>query len=207
MKRAWLIASLAVVGAVVGIAAEVVRDAGPAQTVADLATGWTILGCGLWGWAQRPDQRCWPLLAAAGLGWFAGNFAGGDLLLYAHRGLMVHAVVVGSRTRSKLAPAAIVLGYGDVVAAGGSLGAATTIAVAVALVVVAAASTGFFLESLVALAAGFGIAGFTASANLSAGEVDYAYEAALVASALLLVAGAARELRARARVADLVVEL
>jgi signal transduction histidine kinase len=207
MKLGWLIASLAAVGAVVGIAAEVVSDAGLAQSVPDLATGWTILGCGLWGWARRPDQRCWPLLAVAGLAWFAGNFAGGDVLLYAHRGLMVHAVVVGSRTRSPLAPVPIVLGYSDVVAAGGSLGGAATIAVAVALVVVAPGSEGFFLGSLLALAAGFGIAGFTASADLSAGELDYGYETALVAAALLLAAGAARELRTQARLADLVVEL
>jgi signal transduction histidine kinase len=207
MKRAWLIASLAAVGTVVGIAAEVVRDAGLAQSVADLATGWTILGCGLWGWAQRPDQRCWPLLAAAGLVWFAGNFAGGDVLLYAHRGLIVHAVVVGSRTRSRLAPAPIVLGYADVVTAGGSRGGAVTIAVAVALVVIAPGSKGFFLGSLLAVAAGFALAGFTASADLSAGEMDYAYEVALVAAALLLAVGAAQELRTRARLADLVVEL
>jgi signal transduction histidine kinase len=210
MKRAWLIASVAAAGAVVGIAAEVVSDAPLGPSVGDLATGWTILGCGLWGWTQRPDQRCWPLLAAAGFAWFAGNFAAADLLLYVHRGLLVHAVVVGSRTRSRLAPVPVALGYTDVVAAGGSLNGATTIAVAVALVVVAPGSKGFALGSLLALAAGFGVTGLSASAGLSAAGVDavtYAYDAALALSALLLAAGTARELRARAGLADLVVEL
>jgi len=207
MTRAWSIASLAVVGAVLGIAAEVVADAPLGPSVADLATGWTILGCGLWGWTQRPDQRCWPLLTAAGFAWFAGNFADDDVLLYAHRGLLVHAVVLGTRGRSRRATATVVLGYADVFAAGGPVGGAATIAVAVALVVVALGSKAFALGSLLTLAAGFGVAGVTASADLAASGVDavtYAYEAALTLSALLLAACAAR---ARVHLADLVVEL
>jgi signal transduction histidine kinase len=210
MRRGWLIASVGAAGVVLGIAAEVASDAALGESVADLATGWTILGCGLWGWAWRPDQRCWPLLAAAGLAWFAGNFFSGAVILYTHRGLMVHAVVVGSRTRSRLAPVPTALGYADVGLAGTSLDGATTIALAVALVVVALAANGFFLASLLALAAGVAVAGLTASADLSAGAfhaVTYIYEAALAASALLLAVGGARELRASARIADLVVEL
>src|SRR5512132_797605 len=208
MHRAWLIASMAAAGAALGIAAEVVSDAALGPSVVDLVTGWTILGCGLWGWMQWPDERSWSLMVAAGFAWFAGNFAAVDVLRYAHRGPLVHAVVTGSRTRSRLTFAPVVLGYADVFASG--VRGATTIAVGVALVVVAPGTKGFALGSLLTLAAGFLLAGATATAHLSAGGVDavtYGYDAALGLSALLLATGAARLQRAHARLADLVVEL
>jgi signal transduction histidine kinase len=208
MHRAWLIASMAAAGAALGIAAEVVSDAALGPSVVDLVTGWTILGCGLWGWMQWPDERSWSLMVAAGFAWFAGNFAAVDVLRYAHRGPLVHAVVTGSRTRSRLTFAPVVLGYADVFASG--VRGATTIAVGVALVVVAPGTKGFALASLLTLAAGFLLAGATATAHLSAGRVDavtYGYDAALGLSALLLATGAARLQRAHARLADLVVEL
>jgi signal transduction histidine kinase len=208
MHRAWLFGSVAAAGAGVGIAAEVVSGAALGPSVVDLAAGWTILGCGLWGWTQWPDQRHWQLLVVAGFAWFAGNFAAVDVLRYAHRGPLVHAVVTGSRTRSRLTLVPVVLGYADVFASG--VRGATTIAVGVAILVVAPGARGFALGSLLTLAAGFVLAGVTASAYLSAGEVDavtYGYDAALGLSALLLAAGAARVQRTNARLADLVVEL
>src|SRR5512133_1396837 len=116
MRRAWLFGSVATAGAGLGIAAEVASGAALGPSVVDLVTGWTILGCGLWGWTQWPDQRHWQLLLVAGLAWFAGNFAAVDVLRYAHRGPLVHAVVTGSRTRSRLTFAPVVLGYADVFA-------------------------------------------------------------------------------------------
>ena len=208
MYRAWLFGSVATAGAGLGIAAEVASGAALGPSVVDLVTGWTILGCGLWGWTQWPDQRHWQLLLVAGFAWFAGNFAAVDLLRYAHRGPLVHAVVTGSRTRSRLTLIPVVLGYADVFASGAR--GATTIAVGVAILVVAPGTRGFSLGSLLTLAAGFVLAGATASAHLSpAGtdEVTYGYDAALGLSALLLAIGAARAQRAHARLADLVVEL
>jgi signal transduction histidine kinase len=208
MRRAWLFGSVAAAGAGLGIAAEVVSGATLGPSVVDLATGWTLLACGLWGWTQWPDQRHWQLLVVAGFAWFAGNFAAVDVLRYAHRGPLVHAVVAGSRTRSRLTLVPVVLGYADVFASGAR--GATTIAVGAAILVVAPGARGFSLGSLLTLAAGFVLAGATASAHLSAGGVDavtYGYDAALGVSALLLATGAARAQRAHARLADLVVDL
>ena len=137
MRRTWLIAALAVAGIVLGIAAEVVADAGLYQAAADLATGWILLACGLWGIHQRPAQGRWLLVAAAGLTWFAGNFSATADLVYLHRGPLVHAVVAATRKRSPLATATVAVGYADgllVAHANGWL----TIAVAVALVALAA---------------------------------------------------------------------
>src|SRR4051794_35669739 len=98
MPRDRVIAIVATGGVVVGIAAELVSDASLARSVADLATGWTLLGCGLWGWRGRPRESRWLLLAAAGITWFAGNFADagsspvssvGAALIYLHRGPLV----------------------------------------------------------------------------------------------------------------------
>ena len=147
MRRGWLIAVLAAGGGVLGITAAAVSDAGLDEAAADLATGWTLLACGLWGMQQHNAQRRWRLVVAAGLTWFAGNFSASAGLVYFHRGPLVHAVVAatqgshgrrsprGSSARSPLALAAVAAGYADALVverANGWL----TIAVIVALVLI-----------------------------------------------------------------------
>ena len=136
MRRWWLIGSVAAAAAI-GIAGEWVSDASLGQSAADLATGWTLVGCGLWGWAQRPDQRRWPLMALAGILWFAGNFADagspavasiGAALVYLHRGPLVHAVVAASRIRSWPAVVVVCAGYADAVVTGSATGSLTVAA-------------------------------------------------------------------------------
>ena len=122
MRRTWLIASLAIAGVAVGIAAELASDAGADQVALDLATGWTLLACGLWGIAQRPAQQRWLLVAAAGLTWFAGNFSATADLVYLHRGPLVHAVVAATRNRSPIALAALAAGYADALVVGDANG-------------------------------------------------------------------------------------
>ncbi|MDA0158719.1 hypothetical protein OM076_00465 [Solirubrobacter ginsenosidimutans] len=91
-------------GAAIGLAAEYAANGldAPGRALADLATGWVVLGCGLLLWRRAPRRTTGPLLAATGLTWFAGNFAGA--LIYVHRGPLVHALVPSS-------PAMVVAGY------------------------------------------------------------------------------------------------
>ena len=97
-------------GAVVGVAAEwrLHGWADPGGWLADLVTGWAMIGCGLVGWARRPQSRSGALLAAAGFAWFVPNFAssGAGLLgwlgaraLYLHRGPLVQLVLTYPRGR------------------------------------------------------------------------------------------------------------
>jgi signal transduction histidine kinase len=74
----------------------------PAAVAADLAVGWTLIGCGLVGWSRRPQSGAGPLLALAGFAWFCGTLAGsrigvvatvGAALLFVHRGPLCHAII------------------------------------------------------------------------------------------------------------------
>ncbi|HVD89195.1 MAG TPA: hypothetical protein VNB91_09920, partial [Jatrophihabitantaceae bacterium] len=78
-------------GAAFGIAAEWVYFGWDdvAGWLPDLATGWTLIACGLVGWARRPESRSGPLLAATGFAWFAANLLG-EQALYLHRGPLIH---------------------------------------------------------------------------------------------------------------------
>ncbi len=228
MRRGWIIAIAAAAGTAFAVIAELVADAGPATSLADLATGLTIFGCGLWGARQRPAELRWRLLAFAGIAWFAGNFADagvtvassiGTALLYLHRGPLVHAAVTGSRTRYRpLMVLAVMAGYAAALVTGTPNGALTL--VAAALVAALAASTlarrGVHVprhERLVAgsqltLAAALVLASVTALAGVTYGIAEgslYGYETGLSVSALLLAAALGSESRVRARLADLVV--
>ncbi len=88
--RLWLLAA----GAAVGIAAEWVYFGwdDPGEWLPDLAVGWTLIACGLVGWARRPESRSGPLLTATGFAWFAANFAS-EQALYLHRGPLIHLVL------------------------------------------------------------------------------------------------------------------
>ena len=89
---------------IVGLGAEWLARSGQslAAAVADLAVGWTLIGCGLLGWARRPQGRVGPLLALTGFAWFLGTLAEsgigfvaslGTALLFVHRGPLCHAII------------------------------------------------------------------------------------------------------------------
>src|SRR5260370_1170253 len=93
----------------------------PRGWVADLVTGWAMMGCGLAGWARRPDSGSGALLAAAGFAWFAPDFAAsgvgpvgwlGAQALYLHRGPLVQLVLTypRGRVRGPLAGAPVAAG-------------------------------------------------------------------------------------------------
>jgi signal transduction histidine kinase len=90
----WTRRALWPAGIVVGLAAEYVSGF-DVPALADLATGWIVLACGLLLWRRAPRRATGPLLAATGLTWFAGNFTGA--LLYLHRGPLIHALVPSPR--------------------------------------------------------------------------------------------------------------
>src|SRR5215472_8757785 len=111
-------------GVVVGVAAEwrLYGWADPGGWVADVVTGWAMIGCGLAGWARRPQSRSGALLAAAGFAWFVYDFAasGAGLLgwlgahaLYLHRGPLVQLVLTypQGRVRGRVEGAAVGAGY------------------------------------------------------------------------------------------------
>jgi signal transduction histidine kinase len=93
----------------------------PRHWIPDLAVGWTFIGCGLIGWARRPESRAGPLMAATGFAWFVGNFAQVGVvvawlaahLVYLYRGPLVQLVLAypSGRPGSRLAQGATAVGY------------------------------------------------------------------------------------------------
>jgi signal transduction histidine kinase len=92
------------VGAVMfGVLAEWVGGPWPSPSaLADLATGWVLMGFGLVAWSRRPMSRVGPLIVVSGFAWFLGTFAGSDIGLLAtvgglcltvHRAPLVHAII------------------------------------------------------------------------------------------------------------------
>ena len=76
-----------------GVAAELATyDSGELATaIADLVTGWVLIGCGLVAWERRASSRVGALLVLAGGAWFLGSFL--EAALYLHRAPLVHALL------------------------------------------------------------------------------------------------------------------
>jgi signal transduction histidine kinase len=204
----------------------------PRRWVPDLAVGWTLIGCGLVAWKRRPESRTGPLMAATGFTWFLGNF--GDLgmaavawvsahLVYLHRGPLVQLVLTfpSGRPSSRLAKAAVVVGYAAAVITPVWRSEVATILLAVLLLGVCARD---YVRAVgrsrrarrIALQAVAGLSVVlvgTAAARLllPAGEVSgpslLVYEATLCVLAVGLLAGLLLAPWDRAAVTDLVVEL
>jgi len=112
------------VGVGVGVLAEGIGFgwADARHWVPDLLTGWIVIACGLIAWARRADSAVGPLLAAAGFGWFIGNFAGiGPPVIawlagnatYIHRGPLVHALLSypTGRLHGRVERVVVLVGY------------------------------------------------------------------------------------------------
>ena len=121
---AWLRTAAWPAGLVLGLGAEWLASPGQdvATAAADLAVGWTLIGCGLIGWSRRPHSSVGPLLALAGFTWFLGTLAGsprgtvaaiGAALLFVHRGPLCHAIIgyPGGRPAGRLGVAAVIACY------------------------------------------------------------------------------------------------
>ena len=83
------------------------------EGVADVAAGVALLAAGAVTWVGARRSRTGPLLVLAGVAWLAGDVA--SPLVYAHRGLLVHALLTypSGRTRSAPIMAVIALAYID----------------------------------------------------------------------------------------------
>jgi signal transduction histidine kinase len=221
-------------GSAFGIVAEWISFgwSDPRHWVPDLVTGWSLIACGLVAWSRRPGSRIGPLMAAAGFGWFFGNFASTDVAavdwlgahaLYVYRGPLVHLLVTypSGRFSSRLDRVTVAVGYAAAVVTPVWASEVGTIVLAGLLVVVCARyyfravgpSRRAGLWALWA-AAGFGLAlAGGAVARLALPAVDanepslLALEATLCALAGGLLAGLLSRSWEWAAVTDLVVEL
>jgi signal transduction histidine kinase len=214
---------------VVGVAAEwqLYGWANPGSWVPDLLTGWCLIGCGLAGWARRPQSRSGALLTAAGFAWFVPNFVAsgvgplgwlGAHTLYLHRGPVVHLVLTypRGRVRDRVEGAAVAVGYAAAVVTPAWASRAGTIVLAA--FVVAVAVRGYVraaggerrmrrsaLQATAVLTAG--VAGIALVRGAASAATRRAYEVMLCALAAGLFIGLMRWPWERAEVADLVVEL
>ncbi len=211
-------------GAALGIGAEAASFgwSEPGDWLPDLAVGWTLIGCGLAGWARRPESGSGPLMAATGFAWFAANFAS-EQALYLHRGPLIQLVLCYPRGRlgGRLDRVVVAIAYGAAILPVVWRSEAATIALAALML--AAAGHGYvravgrrrrmrlaslwataFLAAVLAGIAAIRPAFPTPEANDATLLV---YQAALCTLAVALLAGLFREPWARTGVTDLVVDL
>jgi signal transduction histidine kinase len=204
----------------------------PRRWIPDLAVGWSLIGCGLVAWEQRPESRTGPLMAATGFTWFLGNFSQIGVaavawvaahLVYLHRGPLVQLVLTypSGRASSRLARAAVAVGYAAAVITPVWRSEVATILLAALLLGVGARD--YFRAvgrarrmrraALQAVAGLSVVLAGTAAARLllPAGDVSgpllLVYEATLCVLAGWLLAGLLLAPWDRAAVTDLVVEL
>jgi signal transduction histidine kinase len=97
----------------------------PSRWLADLAAGWSMLGCGLVASSRWPQSRVGVLMTAVGLSWFAGNFVTADMAwlawlsahaLFWYRGPLVHLVLSYPQGRGATLLDRVAIGGGYVAA-------------------------------------------------------------------------------------------
>jgi signal transduction histidine kinase len=221
------------VAAVVGLAGESVAFdwSDPVRWLPDLLVGWTFVAAGVVAWTRVPESRTGPLLAVAGIAWFAGNFASVEWgaaawlatqAAFVHRGLVIQAIVSfpDGRVSSWSARAAVAAGYAASLAPVARSDVATMVAGAALL----AGGLGAVHRARGDLRASLGppivaamllgaalVLGAVVHLVLSAGEGDEAvllgYEAVLCLVAVELSAGLLQRAGERAQLSNLVVEL
>jgi len=105
-----LLAAAAVAAAV---AAETAGGPELPERAGDLAAGLALLGGGAVAWARRPRAGAGSLMVLSGLTWFAGDLW--SVLLYAHRGPLVHLLLTypSGRASSRVTLALIAAAYAD----------------------------------------------------------------------------------------------
>src|SRR5215469_590407 len=221
-------------GLVVGLGAEWLARSGQSAgaAVADLAVGWTLIACGLLGWARRPESRVGPLIAFTGFAWFLGTLAEsrigfvavlGSALLFVHRGPLCHAIIGYPSGRPTGRLGMIVLPAAYVCAAVVPLARNDVVTIVVTLAVLAAAIGGYALAAgparrarATALAAAAALAITLAGGSiwrlLGAGAgadhpVLWAYEAVLVLIAVGFLTDLSQSQWAQSAVTKLVVDL
>ena len=199
---------------------------------ADLAVGWTLIGCGLLAWSRRPQSRVGLLVALTGFAWFLGTLAGsriggaatlGAALLFVHRGPLCHAIIGYPRGRALDRLSLVVVAAVYVYAAAAPIARNDGVTIAVTFLVLAATIRGYALAAgsgrrarVTAIAAATALAvplaGGAVARLIGAGPgveqaVPWGYEAVLVLIAAGFLADIARGRWTQAVVTRLVVDL
>ena len=205
-RRALLLAGGALL---LGIAAELAADQPLALAAGDVAAGWGLIGGGLLAAWRRPGAGAAWLLVAAGVTWFAGNFA--SPLLYVYRGPLVLALLAYplARPRGWLPGVVIVAAFADGFVSALGADERFTIALCAALAVAAIARAvgaggGERRARMAALAASLAVA---LTLGLGAQAGPRGLQVTLLVAGLGLGAALARRRWDDAVVADLVVDL
>jgi signal transduction histidine kinase len=225
---AWL------AGLVLGLGAEWLARSSQSlpEAGADLAVGWTLIGCGLLAWSRRPQSRIGVLVALTGFAWFLGTLAGsriggvatlGAALLFVHRGPLCHAIIGYPRGRALDRLSMVVVAAAYVYAAAAPLARNDAVTIAVIFLVLAAAVRGYALAAgpgrrarvtAIAAAAALAVplAGGSVARLIGAGPgveqaVPWGYEAVLVLIAVGFLADMVRGRWTQAVVTRLVVDL
>src|SRR5215218_4956422 len=216
-RLGWaLLTGLALVAA---LGAERLAGAGMPDAAGDLVAGLALVAGGVAAWARRPASRSGPLSLLAGVAWFAGDLT--DVLLYAHRGPLVHLLLTYPSGRVDSRAGAVVIGaaYVDGLIPELARSEWPTIALMAAVVTVAAwrhrTVGGVERRARAAALAGAGMVGGTlalaASARLAGADLDTASTWGYYAVVALTAAGLSADLLwgrwTRAAVTGFVVDL
>jgi len=216
-RLGWaLLTGLALVAA---LGAERLAGAGMPDAAGDLVAGLALVAGGVAAWARRPASRFGPLSLLAGMAWFAGDLT--DVLLYAHRGPLVHLLLTYPSGRVDSRAGAVVIGaaYIDGLIPELARSEWPTIALMAAVVTVAAwrhrTVGGVERRARAAALAGAGMVGGTlalaASARLAGADLDTASTWGYYAAVALTAAGLSADLLwgrwTRAAVTGFVVDL
>jgi signal transduction histidine kinase len=228
------IITVAAAAVLLGVIAEAWGATAPdvADWAPDLAVGLVYVGGGLLVVWRRPNPGWGWLLAGVGLTWFIGNLRGipvaplaaiAELLLFAHRGILAHAILTfpTGRPRSRASVAAVVTAY--LVWSIAPIAAVPIVTVVAALVVAAASlldarptSPGGRPGSRVSVAGALGLFAIcvgTATAHLlvpdgsSDRDVLLAYDVAVIVLGVWLAGSAVRLGPSIATLRDLMVEI
>jgi len=198
---------------------ELVAGVTPPGVAVDVATGLVLVAAGVAAWWSRPQSRTGALMALAGATWLAGDVWGA--LLYVHRGPLVHTLLThpAGRTRSRVVAAVIAGAYVDGLVASLARSAWPTLVLGAAVVVSAACryvsahgperrARAVPLGGAVMIGGALAIAavGDLTSADLQA-FASWAYEAAVVLTALALSVDLVTGRAARAAATGLVIDL
>jgi signal transduction histidine kinase len=189
------------------------------RSVADLLTGWVLLGCGGAAATRRGGGRVGALMAAAGAAWLVGSLA--PAALYLHRGPLVQLLLSYPSGRVSRRAAKVVIAAAYLDAAIEPLGRRPVPTLMLCAATAGVALAGYVAETgprrrarlvptLGAAALGL-VLGITAVAQLAdrggEGVTLAAYEGVLMAIALALLADLRRERWSQGAVTGLVVEL
>jgi len=213
--------ALVLAGLALGLAAErAAYEPGELdRAVADLLTGWVLIGCGIAAAHRRGGERVGALLVATGFTWLLGSLL--PAAVYLHRGPFVHLLLAypSGRVKRRAAQAVLAAAYLD--GAIEPLGRSAVLTLVLCAAIATVAVVGYVRDAgprrrarVVPTAGALAVAlvlGLTAVAQLAGWGVESAtlplYECLLVAIAIALLVDLERGRWSQGAVTGLVVDL